>query len=101
MVCSCVQLLRHGANLHHFSRRPEGTTALHEAVARGNLKVAELLLQYGANPFMENGRWATAWARGRRRYCGGWGLHRRLRITAEGHFCIRNSILGNGQRQRV
>ena len=52
-----MQLLRHGANLHHFSRRPEGTTALHEAVARGNLKVAELLLQYGANPFMENGRW--------------------------------------------
>jgi hypothetical protein len=50
------QLLRHGANLHHFTRRPEGSTALHEAVARGQLKVAELLLQYGANPFLENGR---------------------------------------------
>jgi ankyrin repeat protein len=51
-----VQLLRHGANLHHFTRRPEGSTALHEAVARGKMKMVDVLLQYGANPFMENGR---------------------------------------------
>ena len=61
--------MRHGANLHHFSKRPEGTTALHEAVARGNLKVAELLLQYGANPFMENGRWAL-WPGAQERLAG-------------------------------
>ncbi len=51
-----MQLARHGANVHHVSLRPDGTTALHECVARGHDRVADLLLNYGASPFLENGR---------------------------------------------
>ena len=51
-----VQLARHGANVHHVSVRPDGTTALHECVARGHDRIADLLLNYGASPFLENGR---------------------------------------------
>lgn len=51
-----VQLARHGANVHHVSVRPDGTTALHECVARGYDRLADLLLNYGASPFLENGR---------------------------------------------
>ena len=51
-----VQLARHGANVHHVSVRPDGTTALHECVARGYDRIADLLLNYGASPFLENGR---------------------------------------------
>lgn len=42
--------------MHHVSLRPDGTTALHECVARGHDRVADLLLNYGASPFLENGR---------------------------------------------
>jgi ankyrin repeat protein len=51
-----VQLARNGANVHHVSNRPDGTTALHECVARGHERVADLLLHYGASPFLENAR---------------------------------------------
>jgi hypothetical protein len=51
-----LQLARHGANVHHVTPRPDGTTALHECVARGHDRVADLLLNYGASPFLENGR---------------------------------------------
>ena len=56
MVPAGVQLTRHGANVHHVSVRPDGTTALHECVARGYDRIADLLLNYGASPFLENGR---------------------------------------------
>ena len=42
--------------MHHVSVRPDGTTALHECVARGYDRIADLLLNYGASPFLENGR---------------------------------------------
>lgn len=52
----CVELLlRHKANVQHTSRRPEGGTALHEAVNRQcNKRIVDLLLRYGASPFVEN-----------------------------------------------
>lgn len=53
---SAVQLARNGANVHHVTGRPDGTTALHECVARGHERVADLLLHYGASPFLENAR---------------------------------------------
>ena len=58
-VFGAMQLLQHGASVHHTSR-VEGDTALHECVAKGHLKAADLLLQYGANPFMENAKGLTA-----------------------------------------
>lgn len=51
--------MRNGANVHHVSGRPDGTTALHECVARGHERIADLLLHYGASPFLENGRGAS------------------------------------------
>lgn len=51
-----VQLARNGASVHHVSGRPDGTTALHECVARGHERVVDLLLHYGASPFLENAR---------------------------------------------
>jgi ankyrin repeat protein len=57
---SVMQLVRNGANVHHVSGRPDGTTALHESVARGHERIADLLLHYGASPFLENGRGATS-----------------------------------------
>lgn len=52
-----VQLLRNNANVHAV-RRPEGTTALHEAVQYCNdTQVSEMLMQYGANPFVEDARY--------------------------------------------
>ncbi|KAK9909290.1 hypothetical protein WJX75_000074 [Coccomyxa subellipsoidea] len=57
----CADMLaRNGANVHHVSNRPDGTTALHECVARGHERVADLLLHYGASPFLENARGLTA-----------------------------------------
>ncbi|CAL8467857.1 g7395 [Coccomyxa elongata] len=57
----CAELLaRNGANVHHVTGRPDGTTALHECVARGHERVADLLLHYGASPFLENARGLTA-----------------------------------------
>lgn len=47
-----VQLLRAGANVQAVGA--EGSTALHEAIARGNHREALLLLSAGANPFCEN-----------------------------------------------
>ena len=57
-VVSAMQLARNGANVHHVTGRPDGTTALHECVARGHERVADLLLHYGASPFLENARGA-------------------------------------------
>ena len=51
-----MQLLQHGANVHYVSNLPEASTALHEAVQRSHDGVLELLLRYGANAFLENGR---------------------------------------------
>ena len=50
--------MKHGANVSHVTRAPECNTALHEAVSRGHLQIAELLMRAGANPFLENGRQA-------------------------------------------
>ncbi len=47
-----MQLLRAGANVQAVGA--EGSTALHEAIARGNHREALLLLSAGANPFCEN-----------------------------------------------
>ncbi|KAK9864310.1 hypothetical protein WJX84_001116 [Apatococcus fuscideae] len=52
-------LLQHGANVHYVSNLPEASTALHEAVQRSHDGVVELLLRYGANAFLENGRGLT------------------------------------------
>jgi ankyrin repeat protein len=40
--------------VHHVNLRPEGGSALHEAVAHKAEAVVELLLRHGANPFVEN-----------------------------------------------
>ena len=48
------QLLASGANPHHVSDKSDGLSALHECVARGYANIMELLLQYHANPFVEN-----------------------------------------------
>jgi ankyrin repeat protein len=55
-----LQLARNGANVHHVSGWPDGTTALHESTARGHDSVADLLLQYNASPFLENARGAPS-----------------------------------------
>ena len=60
LVCD-LQLLQHGANVHYVTNLPEASTALHEAVQRSHDGMVELLLRYGANAFLENGR-GTAWA---------------------------------------
>lgn len=51
-----MQLLQHGANVHYVTNLPEASTALHEAVQRSHDGMVELLLRYGANAFLENGR---------------------------------------------
>ena len=51
-----VQLTRNGANVHHVSGLPDGTTALHECTARGHDTIVDLLLYYNASPFLENAR---------------------------------------------
>ena len=48
------QLLQFGANVHHVNQKPDGGSALHEAVAHKHEAVVELLLRSGANPFVEN-----------------------------------------------
>ncbi|GFH19834.1 ANK_REP_REGION domain-containing protein, partial [Haematococcus lacustris] len=55
----CVQLLlQHGASVHFMNCLAEakGGTALHEAARNGatHAPVCELLLAYGANPFVAN-----------------------------------------------
>jgi len=52
----CLEiLLRHRANVQHMSRRKEGGTALHEAVFKHcNKRIVDMLLKYGASPFVEN-----------------------------------------------
>jgi hypothetical protein len=50
-----VQLLRYGASVHAASSPPESTTALHLA-ANGHLAAVDVLIDAGANPFIENGR---------------------------------------------
>ncbi len=51
-----MQLLQHGANVHYVTNLPEASTALHEAVQRSHDGIVDLLLRYGANAFLENGR---------------------------------------------
>ena len=46
--------------MHHVSKRQYGTTALHECAACGHDRVADLLLQYGASPFLEDFRGVRA-----------------------------------------
>jgi hypothetical protein len=55
-------LIRAGANVHHVAAGINGvaTTALHEAVLRGNYPLVEALLRAGANPFLENGQGLTS-----------------------------------------
>lgn len=53
-LCFRAQLLRAGANVQAVGA--EGSTALHEAIGRGNQREALLLLSAGANPFCENNR---------------------------------------------
>lgn len=60
------QLLRFGANIHHVNLKPDGGSALHEAVAHKHEAVVELLLSHGANPFVENTKVGGA-GRARRR----------------------------------
>jgi ankyrin repeat protein len=40
--------------VHHVNRKPDGGSALHEAVAHKHEAVVELLLRHRANPFVEN-----------------------------------------------
>ena len=51
-----LQLLQFGANLHHVNQKPDGGSALHEAVAHRHEAVVEALLAHGANPFIENAK---------------------------------------------
>ncbi|KAI3426006.1 hypothetical protein D9Q98_007974 [Chlorella vulgaris] len=58
---SCIQLLLQvGANVHHANLKPDGGSALHEAVAHKHEAVVELLLRNGASPFVENCKGLTA-----------------------------------------
>ncbi|KAL6745125.1 ankyrin repeat-containing domain protein [Haematococcus lacustris] len=55
----CVQLLlEHGASVHfmNYLAEAKGDTALHEAARNGDTHapVCDLLLRYGANPFLAN-----------------------------------------------
>lgn len=74
-----MQLATNGANVHHVTGRPDGTTALHECVARGHERVADLLLHYGASPFLENARGASS--------AGNAACHIRLNVRAW-HRCV-------------
>jgi hypothetical protein len=50
-----LQLLDNGANLYHISnKRASGGTPLHEAVIHKHSTMVDLLLQYRADPFLEN-----------------------------------------------
>ena len=53
-------LLAAGASLAAQNARPDGGSALHEAVARRHDHVVDLLLRAGASPFVENARGFTA-----------------------------------------
>jgi hypothetical protein len=46
--------------VHHVNRKPDGGSALHEAVAHKHEAVVELLLRHRANPFVENCKGYTA-----------------------------------------
>lgn len=48
-----MQLLKAGAQVHHVSKDGR-STALHEAVLRNHMQIADLLLRASANPFLEN-----------------------------------------------
>ncbi len=51
---SALQLLQHGADINSLGRRPDGGTALHEAVAYGHALLVSHLMASGANPFVGN-----------------------------------------------
>jgi Ankyrin repeat len=52
------QLISSGADVHLVCPSLEGNSALHEAVARRQDSVIEVLLRAGASPFVENARGA-------------------------------------------
>lgn len=56
----CAQLLQAGANVQHYTNRPYCSTPLHEACAYNHAGLVTLLLEHGANPFVENGRGGRA-----------------------------------------
>src|SRR4029079_17822620 len=51
-AASVVRLIREGADVN--AREPDGATALSWAAVRSNARIAELLLQAGANPNLTN-----------------------------------------------
>lgn len=56
----CELLLQRGANVNLQSPRPDGGSALHEAVNKKHQHLIELLLAAGAAPFVENAKGFTA-----------------------------------------
>jgi ankyrin repeat protein len=55
-----LQLLEQGADVSAQTTRPNSGTPLHEAVYQRHEAMVELLLQHGANPFVENNHSRTA-----------------------------------------
>lgn len=53
------RLLQAGADVNARKEPNNGDTALHRAVASGNLKLATLLLKAGANPALQGWMWIT------------------------------------------
>ena len=53
-----LQLLNAGANLNALTDKPHISSALHEAALHNHIRVIELLLAAGGNPFVENGKGA-------------------------------------------
>ena len=49
-----MQLVDEGANLHHVSYYPVGTTALHEAIDHNNIEAVIALVTAGACPTLQN-----------------------------------------------
>ncbi|KAL3161075.1 hypothetical protein ABBQ38_009458 [Trebouxia sp. C0009 RCD-2024] len=52
-TAAAQELLKAGAQVHHVSKDGR-STALHEAVLRNHMQIADLLLRASANPFLEN-----------------------------------------------
>ncbi len=50
-----MQLIQAGANIHHISSKgPNNGTALHECAANGSEKIAQMLIDIGSDPFLED-----------------------------------------------
>ncbi len=50
----CLQLIDEGADVHHVSYYPEGTTALHEALDNRQYESVKKLISAGACPTLQN-----------------------------------------------